>query len=318
MNDRPVLPAYRDRSRVVRIAGLVMLLLGAGFGLLGPLEMYCFYLFSPGGRFAYEGFGFGSFMFGNIASQIAGYYMISALLLVLGYGHLRLRRWCRVVALAVVRCWQVLGAPLVVITFFVLLASKEIGWPAAIAAAVLLIFSYAVLPTLLLRFYRGQDLYCTLVAADPIPSRLESKPITILVLCGLYGFYVVVLHLLILFNGIYPLPWGLRFGQQGIILLDMSIAWLALLTWGTWRQARWAWWGGAVWWGWFTLAVVVGLARTSYSQLLVGLNLPPYEVGFVEGIPAQGWHLALFFGVPLTATWGVVLAARKHFRMVGG
>ena len=40
--------------------------------------MYCFYLFSEGGRFHYEGFGFGSFMFGNIASQIVGYYLIAA------------------------------------------------------------------------------------------------------------------------------------------------------------------------------------------------------------------------------------------------
>jgi hypothetical protein len=61
-------------------------------GFFGPLEMYCFYLFSEGGHFYYEGFGFGSFMFGNIASQIIGYCLIAAVCVPLGYGHLATRR----------------------------------------------------------------------------------------------------------------------------------------------------------------------------------------------------------------------------------
>jgi hypothetical protein len=317
MNNQSELPGYGNRLRVLRAAGLMMLVLGIGFGLLAPLEIYCFYLFSPGGRFAYPGFGFGSFMFANIASQIAGYYIICAVLLALGYGHFRLKRWSRVLALVVLRCWQVLGAPLVVLIFFVLLASKEIGWLATIAAAVLLAFTYLALPTLLLRFYNGSNLRCTLEATDPIHSRIEANPLPILVLCALHAFYIVVFHLLILFNGIYPLPWGFEFSLPGVILLVLSIAWLALLTWGTWRQARWAWWGGMLWWGWFSVAVVVSLARTTWLQLLAGLNLPPYEINFLDGIPLQGWHLALFFGVPLVATWGVMLAARKHFRFAG-
>ena len=39
---------------------------------LGPVEMVCFNWFEARGRFAYEGFGFGSFMFGNMAMQILG------------------------------------------------------------------------------------------------------------------------------------------------------------------------------------------------------------------------------------------------------
>ena len=110
MVDHATPPAYHDRSRALRAVGFVLLLLGAAFALLGPLETYCFYLFSPGGRFAYDGFAFGSFMFGNIASQIAGYYVISVVLLVLGYGHLRRRRWSRIVVLALLGCWPCWGA----------------------------------------------------------------------------------------------------------------------------------------------------------------------------------------------------------------
>ncbi len=72
---------YRDRRWILFAIGVLLLLVGAGSVLLGPAEMYCFYLFSEGGPLHYEGFGFGSFMFGNIATQIMGYYFIAALLI---------------------------------------------------------------------------------------------------------------------------------------------------------------------------------------------------------------------------------------------
>ena len=65
---------HRDRTPIVVAFGLILLLIGAASAFIAALEMYCFYLFSEGGRFHYEGFGFGSFMFGNLAAQIVGYY----------------------------------------------------------------------------------------------------------------------------------------------------------------------------------------------------------------------------------------------------
>ena len=57
---------HRDRAFTLAGIGVLLLLIGIPIALLGPIEMYSFYLFSAGGRFYYEGFGFGSFMFGNI------------------------------------------------------------------------------------------------------------------------------------------------------------------------------------------------------------------------------------------------------------
>jgi hypothetical protein len=97
---------YRDRSLILTIIGGLLLLVGVAAGLLGPAEMYCFYLFSEGGPFHYEGFGFGSFMFGNIACQIIGYYVIAAVLIPLGYGHLRGRRWTGPLSSALLWAWM--------------------------------------------------------------------------------------------------------------------------------------------------------------------------------------------------------------------
>ena len=64
---------FRDRRPLLALVGILLLATGIVIGFFGPLEMYCFYMFSEGGRFHYEGFGFGSFVFGNIAAQIIGY-----------------------------------------------------------------------------------------------------------------------------------------------------------------------------------------------------------------------------------------------------
>ena len=151
---------------MIAVIGVVLLLVGIAVGFLGPLEMYCFYLFAEGGRFHYEGFGFGSFMFGNIASQIVGYYLIAAALIPLGYGHLKMRRWARTLALTLLWSWLVVGAPLIVVVFFILAGSKDLSVPAALIALVFLGLSYLVFPALLIQFYRGRNVKRTFETHD--------------------------------------------------------------------------------------------------------------------------------------------------------
>ena len=98
---------------MITIFGVLLLLTGMAAGLLAPIEMYCFYLFSTGGRFHYDGFGFGSFMFANIAAQIIGYYLIAAVFIPLGVGHIKKRRWVSTLSLALLWSWLVIGAPVI-------------------------------------------------------------------------------------------------------------------------------------------------------------------------------------------------------------
>lgn len=149
---------YKKQGRLMTIIGVLLLLGGTAIGFLGPLEMYCFYLFSEGGRFYYEGFGFGSFMFGNIASQVIGYYLISIIFLILGYGHLKTRRWVGKISLSLWWAWLVVGAPLIIVVFFILTGTKDLSLFALIFSAVFLGLTYLVFPVLAIRFYRGKKL----------------------------------------------------------------------------------------------------------------------------------------------------------------
>jgi multisubunit Na+/H+ antiporter MnhE subunit len=304
---------YGDQSLVVIGIGTLLLLVGIAAAFLGPVEMYCFYLFSEGGRFHYEGFRFGSFMFGNIAGQIIGYYVIALLCIPLGYGHLKVRRWARTLSLTLLWFWLVVGAPLAVVFFFVLITAKDLSQTAALVAAILLALSYLVVPGLLIRFYRSRNARLTFESKDPGSNWTEKVPIPILVLCSLYLFYSIALHVPIFFNGVFPLFGTFLSGLQGILLLDVSIVYLVFMAWSTFRLRTWAWWGSLIYFGVMTLSSITTLLKSSYAEILAVLNFPPSEIEFLDGVPIQGYHLAVFVGIPLLLTLGAIVLSRRYF-----
>ena len=304
---------YRDRTLILALVGVPLLLVGVAAAFLGPAEMYCFYLFSAGGRFHYEGFGFGSFMFGNIAAQIVGYYLIALILVPLGYGHLRARRWARTLSLALVWTWLVVGIPLAVVFVFILLASKDLSIAAGLTAVMLLAAAYLVVPGLLIRFYRSRDVRSTFESRDPGTCWIESVPMPILVLAALELLYAVVLHVGILFRGLFPLFGVWLSGLQGILMLDGAILCLALLSWGVLRRRAWAWWGSCFYFGLLTASSILTLSTSSYADILSVLDFPPAEMAFLEGVPLQGLHFAVLIAIPLFLTLTVVGLSKRHF-----
>lgn len=304
---------YRDRTPILVLFGAILLLVGVAMAFTGPLEMYCFYLFSEGGRFHYEGFGFGSFMFGNIAAQIVGYYLIAMVCLPLGYGNINRLRWARTLSLTLLGLWLVAGIPLMVAFMFVLLASKDVSLPTALIALIGLALSYAVVPVLLIRFYRSRDVRLTFEARDPTSPWIEDVPLPVLVVCAVFGLTIAILHVLILFNGVFPLLHILIFEIQGIALIALSILILVGLIWGLLRLRPWAWWGALVCWGYLTFSSIAALSSYSFASLLAQMKFTSLEVEVLDGIPIHGAHLAVLAGIPLLVTLGLIAYSRRYF-----
>jgi hypothetical protein len=205
---------FQDRRLLLTLIGIFLVAAGIVIGFFGPLEMYCFYLFSEGGPFHYEGFGFGSFMFGNIAAQIIGYYLIGIVGVCLGYGHLAMRRWARKLTLTLLWFWVIFGIPLTIVFLFVLFASKDPSIVGGLIALVLAGLAYFAAPWLLIQFYRSRDTRLTFEAHDAKPSWIDNLPQPVLVLSALLLFYVVVLHIPIFFSGLFPF--------FGLLLVDLE------------------------------------------------------------------------------------------------
>lgn len=308
---------YRDRTPILVLFGVVLLLVGVAVAFIGPLEIYCFYLFSEGGRFHYEGFGIGSFMFANIGSQILGYYLIAALTIPLGYGHVRRLRWARTLSLTLLGFWLVSGIPLLVAFLFILVTSKGVTIFTGSLVVVLLALSYTVIPILLIRFYRSRDVRLTFERHDPGSYWIERIPLPVLVVCSLLFFAIVVLHILILFNSVFPFFHTLLFDFQGLLLIDLSVMALVGLIWGTLRLRPWAWWGSVLYWSLLTFSSIAALSRSSLADILSGMKFAPLEMEALGGMPLHGVHFALLAGIPLLVTWGLIVYSRRYFSQGG-
>ena len=300
-------------ERILKSMGYLFLILGICFGLLGIAEIYCFSLFSEGGRFYYEGFGFGSFMFGNITAQIIVYFLIAAVFIPLGLGHIRLKNLIILLSKTLLRSWLVVGGPVILLIAFILLASKSLTIYLSAVALLLLALSYVAFPFLFLKFYNNPVVLQTVKKSDSHVYWINDKPIPLLVMVVLDFFYILVLLILVLFNGIFPFFGKFLSSIQGTLALVGSMLIFAFLAWGTVKQKSWAWWGSVIWLGIFTLSLVMTFLLNTYSDLLSALAFPRAEVETFENIPLQGYHLAVMAGIPLIVTLLIVISLKPHF-----
>ncbi|MBN1877404.1 MAG: hypothetical protein JXA33_24490 [Anaerolineae bacterium] len=282
--------------------------------VIAPLEMYCFPMFSEGGRFYYEGFGFGSFIFAIIAWQVIGYDLIAIVAIPLGYGNLKRKGWARPLTVTVLWSWLILGAPLMLIIGFMAVAFKD---PSEVMTFVIFpllgLMLYPILPALLVRFYNSERVRQVFAHKNARAYDVESIPLPIQVLGFLFIFYLIALHLPFFFNGIFPV-FGTWFSEMpGMWILDGAILSLAFLTWGTLRRQRWAWWGDMAYFGLLTISTIITLTCSSITDILSLTHLAPIERQALQGMPIQGWHIAVFIGLPLLLTWGLIVYAKRYF-----
>jgi hypothetical protein len=294
------------------IIGAILLLIGLAAAIVGPIEFSAFALFTKGGRFHYDGFTFGSFMFGNISWQIIGYYAIAMLCIPLGYAHLRPRRWARLIMISLLWCFLIVGIPLMVI-FFLMLTVKDLSLLLSLLIIIALGAAYLLLPALLIRFYKSQNVSDVFKTLDKNSYWIERLPGPILTLGTLIIFDFFILHVPLFFNGIFPFFGKWLSGIRGYIALDISIVSLGFLVWGVLRRRVWSWWGSLLYFATITLSVTMSLFKSSLSDMLSPMRFAPTEMRLLEGIPLQGIHFIPFVAIPLLITILLLIRAKRHF-----
>ena len=301
---------------VIRLVGIVLLLIGVASALVGPAETYVFHLFEEGGRFHYEGFGFGSLMFANIVIQIVGYYIIAALCIPLGYGHLTLRWWARTAMTTLLIDWLIVGLPLSLIALAILVTSKELSLASLPVVALGFILLYPVLPIALLRFYRSRTARRAFQAADVPSNWLSDTPEAVKVAGSLMVLVALTLHFPLLFGGFFPLFGRVVLGLPGVLIIDLSIATAVILTWGIARRCYWAWWCAVVFLCLMTTSLAVTFLTNPPHDIVAQMPFAPLEAEALSGMPMRGYHLALFVGAIPAAMLIAVAVSRCSF--IGG
>ncbi|MFH1195427.1 MAG: hypothetical protein V1720_06920 [bacterium] len=298
---------------LVNFIGSLLLIIGVIAALYAPLEIYCYYLFTEGGTFHYEGFGFGSLMFGNITLQIIGYYLIAIVFIPLGYGHLKKRIWIQNISLTLLRVWLIIGLPILPMVFFIFVSTKEPSITVGILAAIFCVLIYSLIPFLLIRFYKSERLTSVLIKLDGERSIIQNYSVSILVLITLYAFYILVFHELLLFRGIFPLFGKWLTELNGVMVISSSIIFFVILILGTLNFKLWAWWAAILYFVFFTISLIATFLSSDLIQIITILKLPQKEIDAIRNVPLNGIHLSMFFGIPLFLTFCTIIISRKYF-----
>jgi hypothetical protein len=102
-------------------------------------------------------------------------------------------------------------------------------------------------------------------------------------------------------------------GLRGIVVLSVAILCLVCLAWGVMLRWIWAWWGSVAFFSLLTGSVLVTLLTSSYAAMLERASFPATEMEILQGVPLQGSYLAVFVGIPLLITIGVILFSNRCF-----
>lgn len=305
--------SHRTSIIAVRCIGVALLVVGVASALVGPLETSVYAQFQEGGAFHYEGFGFGSLMFANITIQIAGYYVIAALCLPLGYGHLKRRWWVRPSMTTLLVDWLIVGLPLSLLALMIFVTSKRPGIASLPIMVPVFLLLYPVLPIVLLRFYHSTRARHVFEITDAPSNWLSSTPQSIRVAASLLVLLALVLHFPLLLGGIFPFFGEVVAGLVAVVLIAMSIFITTILAWGVARRHRWAWWTSIAFLGFLAGSSTVTFLVRKPHEIMAFMPLAPLEVEALSGLPVQGYQVALLVGLLPTAAIIVIIVARRAF-----
>jgi len=310
--------SHRAQAVIVKAIGITQILIGIVAAYYGPLEIYVFYLFSKGGPFYYDGFGVGSFWFGLLVGHNIAYYLLAGLLIPVGIGTIKLRRWALTLSILYLWGWLAMGMLLIINLSILAPAFFKLGQTIVMLRLMIvgvLSFMFLVLfPTILLRFYKSKKVKLVFEDSDQNIYWTEKYPFPLLALLFLFSLCIIVLHFTIFFQVMFPLFGKMIFGRQVIHFLAFCIVALYGLIYGVFRLRVWAWWGALVYFSLLTVSVIMTFTRYSFYQIVSMMDLPEYEVEFLEKMTVlHDYNLVGLLAIPLLMILGLLIHSGKHF-----
>jgi hypothetical protein len=142
---------------------------------------------------------------------------------------------------------------------------------------------------------------------------LDQTPLPILVSGSLMIFFIIVLHIPLLFNGIFPFFGRFTSGSQGVQLIDLSVIVLIFLTWGVLSRKRWAWWGSVLYFILLIITSTMTFLTNPPGNLLARMKFVPLEQEIFQKAPIHGYYFVFFFGLPLLITLVIFLTTGQYY-----
>lgn len=309
------IPEAFNRSRALAIYGWVLIAAGAVCALVALLSTALLVLArsSPGGP---------PIVAGGVVFNVAFYLCLGAAFAAVGVGSIRARRWARALALILAWTWLAVGVLAFLAMALVLpglLSMQSAGAPPGMlsCAMVFTLLFVAVflilLPSLLILFYRREDVRRTVELRNPNPDWTDRVPVSILgiVVALAVGavacvFSLVSVRALPIF-GIILTGWA----AAAVMLLFAAVS--ALLAVATFRRRKAAWWG-LIAFQVLGLANILTFRNLDMEKLMRQMGYSADQARLSSGLNVVG--SPAFLGL-MAAAWVAMLVfllvVRKHF-----
>jgi len=323
----PVVPAlldFKDRRTGLIVFGILEILLGGLVALMIPLMTF--------GRIMAAQVSHEPSPLRQIMPGVVVYGIFAAVLIGLGLGSCKARRWARALSLIVAWSWLATGViAMGVIAFFLPSILKGVTQPQGqalpqstmlVVMLVSMLFMgilFVVVPGILVFFYQSRNVRATCEAHDRLPCWTDTCPLPILALSLWLGFGALTMLTLPLYtNVILPLFGRLLSGIVGsLCCMGLAALW-AYSAWAIFRLRVVGWWLVLT-----SLAVMVASAWLTYTQI------DPLEIYRVMGYPEKQIEMmkqssfiqvhsqAYFSAAAAIPMFGFLLFVKRYFRPSG-
>jgi len=317
----PVVLDFKDRRTGLLVFGILEILLGALAALLIPLMIF--------GQVMAAHVNHESPPLRQIIPGVVFYGIVAAVLIGLGIGSCKTRRWARALSLIVTWSWLAMGVIMMVaMAFFlpsILKAASQPqgqGLPESARLVVMLVIMIfmgilsVVVPGILVFFYQSRHVRATCEAHDLSPCWTDACPLPILALSLWLGFgALTMLTLPLSTNGVLPVFGRLLSGVSGSLCCVGLAALWAYFAWAVYRLRVVGWWLVLA-----SLCVTMASAWVTFSQidLLEMYRVMGYPERQIEMLKQfsfiQGHSLAYLSVAGAIPMLACLLFVKRYFR----
>ena len=146
----------------------------------------------------------------------------------------------------------------------------------------------------------------------------ERYPFPLLALLLIFVIMVIVMHIAIFFQSLFPMFGQIMLGRQSVYIVALCILILSILMFGVVQLKMWAWWGSLVYISLLTISTAWSFSRYGVYDIVLMLKLPAYEMEFLGKLTLfQDFHLVGLLAIPLLIALALVVYSRRYFEHGG-
>jgi len=315
-------PEHRDRTTGLVAFGILVVLTGVLCAAMIPLTLLVLALQETLGEL-----GATPMSARTVIPGLTLYGALAVVLVWLGIGSIRARRWARPLLLVIGWLWLATGVVGLVVMVLIApqLYADMVDAGALPAGAMVLVqlvtyglvcVLYVILPAALVLFYRSPDVEATCRARDPRPRWTDAFPPSVLSLLVLYVLTVYLIVLMPVYAVIVPFFGTVLTGAPAWIIMVLCTAACVWLTWSTYRLEPGAWWASVVLVSVASLSAMVTFVRVSPAEFYAASRIPSEQLALLHqgGLDRPWVVLGIVF-----LTWASFVAymvyVRRFFRV---